>query len=396
MESNKAKYVTKQDQEQGAILLPQVPNLDQAIKLQAPKKRRNFLANYYGILFALISAFCLSMANVLVKRASFFNGTEMALLRYIIQLITMLLIGTCVKTTRLGPKEIRKILLLIGVFNTLTVLFLFFSIKFINPSEASALFQLNMVIIPIFARIYLKEKFIVVNLFSLIMAIVGVFFISQPSFLFKQKSSLVHMNHSDFNFTHNHSNFTLNKGHNKVLGISSGLLSAFLYAMMAVCMKQVASKKVHYTVTTIYQAYVGIPVSFTISLVFYFTGAQQRNMSLVQNVPNIIYQVLFAVGSGVFGVLFQIFLNVALKYEEASKVSMIGSTNLLFTFLFQFLILSINVDLFSTVGALMIFFATLLIIFFQMLAKIPVKSKSKKGANEEHVPFWKKVLLFKA
>ena len=161
-----------------------------------------------------------------------------------------------------------------------------------------------------------------------------------------------------------------------------------------VILKKLANNKVHYSLPILYPAYIGIPTSCLISLVMFLTGAQKKDMQLVEDVPSILYQVSFAVASGLFGVLSQVFMNLSLKFEDTSKVSMVRSTDLLFTFLFQYLILRIHPNLFSTIGAFLILLATLFIIFLQMLEKLSL-NEAAKNAKKDDITAWKNCLFFK-
>ena len=361
------------------------------------KKSKKIIRSLYGISFALLAAFCGGMIPIAVKGANFFSVSDIGFFRYTIQLITMLFIGLSTKTNLIGVKEIRKSLIFIGIFYVSTVLLVWLSVKLIKPSESTSLSSLNMIIIPIIARIYIKEKFHVINLISLVMAIFGVVFISQPSFLFDSNKT-----NSYFNLT-NGSMHSLNdeKGLSRIIGITAAIGSALFSAFANTISKNIADKKVHFSLPCIYQSFFGIPFSLLLSAVLYFTGVQKYDMKLVKGSKNILFQILFAVGSSLFGVLFQIFLNVALKYEKSSRVSIILATSLLFTFIAQYLILNINANLFSTFGVLLIFFSTLSVIFFQMLEKLLLnKKKCNQNGDDnkkrkKNISSWKKCLFFK-
>ena len=58
------------------------------------KSEKRPFANYYGITFALIASLSLSMANVLFKKAHFFSGFDLVLIRYIIQLVIALFLAS--------------------------------------------------------------------------------------------------------------------------------------------------------------------------------------------------------------------------------------------------------------------------------------------------------------
>ena len=357
----------------------------------------NKCKSYIGIFYALLGSLSLSFSNILIRKADFFNATDSALVRCLIQLAIILLIGCCSKTNIKGPKDARKTLVLIGLFSILVIISFIISIKLINPGDSQALFQLNMVFIPIIARFYLKEKFSLFNLLSLIMSMFGVFFIAQPSFLFKENPNLVHASNCSFNSS-NCSDLSLNEGNslNKILGLIAGLLPAFFSSIVAVLLKQMVYLKIHYSVPMIYQTFVGIPVSFSISLILFLTGFQVYNMNLVDGLFKILNQVLFLVFGSIFAVLLNIFYIWALKYEDTSKVAMILTTSVLFTFLFQYLILNIESNLFSAIGALLILIAVLFIILFQILQKILLKDKKTQRINsEDEIPSWKKILFYK-
>ena len=345
---------------------------------------------FYGLFFALLSAISFSMSNIFIKKAKFFSASDIATLRYIIQLLSMLIVCYWTKENPLGPSDMRKTLLIRGIFGTLCYLSFNFSIKFINPSETFALYELNLILIPLIARFYLKEKFSIINSLSLVMSIIGVFLIAQPSFIFKQKTQLDYINNCSF-LKSNVSNLMLNEDINfyRSLGIASGLFSAMFWAFVMVFLKKLAIKKVHYSVTIIYPAYIGIPVSILMSLSMYLTGNQKNDMKLIEDVSSLIYQITFLICSGLFGVLSQILINISLKYEETTKVTMIYSTDLLFTFLFQYVILSISPNLLSTVGAFCIFASTFFILIFKTFETNSLKDES------DNQQLWKKCLFFK-
>ena len=384
-------YKTENDNDQKINFLD-----NSSFKIQKDNTKptgKRFL-NLYGIFFALLNALSSSLMNVFTKKANFFSGTDVATFRYTIQLIAMIIIGCCLKINLLGPKEIRISLLLIGILNTLCVMLIFLSLKLINPSESSALFSVNMAIIPIIARFYLKEKISIINLFALMFSMLGVVFISQPSFLFNVNfNSISPISNSSQLNNSSYSSMNETEKLNRTLGISSGILSALLAAIAAIFMKKIANKKVHYSLPVIYQSYLGIPFSFLSLLVLILTGVQNNDMKLIENPWKTFNQLVFVIFAGLFGSLVQLFFNLALKYEETTKVSMIASTSLLFTFLFQYLILNIESNLWSTIGALLIFSAVFLIILFRILEKRA--SIKKVNQNNQSVLCWKKIIFFK-
>ena len=193
MESKNEKYQINNDKDQTLSLLNDAKQ-GNTIKIPEIKKTRSIFYNYYGIFFALLASLSLSMTQIFTKKANFFSGSDIGAFRFFMQLICMLIIAHFANQALLGPKNMRKILLFRGVLGTIGMLSSFYSLKLLNPSDTTALMHLNIVIIPIIARFYLKEKFRIINLLSLILSILVVFFIAQPSFIFKRKNNFVFQN----------------------------------------------------------------------------------------------------------------------------------------------------------------------------------------------------------
>ena len=391
MESNN---VIKIEKNQNVSLLNDA-SLGNKIHIEELVKKRNIFFNYYGILLALLASLFLSLAIILTKRASFFTASDIGAFRYIVQFVLMIVVAYFNKQNLLGPKDMRKMLLIRGLMGTIGMLTSFYSIKLIDPSDSAALLHLSIVIVPIISRVFLKEKFKIINLFSLIMSIFGVFLIAQPSFLFKQKFDFNFQNNCNLTITNcSHSSANQDISLKKILGISIGLVTPFITAFVVVILKKLANNKVHYSIAVIYPAYVGVPTSLLLSLVMFLTGARKNDMKLIEDVPSILYQVAFALSSGIFGVFSQIFMILSLKYEETSKILIVRSTDLLLIFLFQHLILSVYPNLFSIIGACLILFSTLLILIFQMMEK-NLFNNNKENTENNIIPKWKKCLFFK-
>jgi len=153
----------------------------EATPTATPPKR---LFEYRGICIGLFSALLLSISNILIKKAHLTTGAEQTFVRYFIQASCMVFIILVNKLDFFGPRSLRGILILRGVFGTLGLICLQYSVKLINPSDAVALLHLNSVLVTIFARVYLKEKFSLAHLACLLCAVLGVLFIAQPSFIF--------------------------------------------------------------------------------------------------------------------------------------------------------------------------------------------------------------------
>ncbi len=185
--------------------------------LPIPIKAR--LYEYHGFLIGIFSALLLSLSNILNKKAHITTGAEQTFIRYLIQASFMVIIIKKEKLDFFGPKEFRKILILRGVFGTVGLIALQYSVKLINPSDAVALLHLNSVMVIIFARVYLNEKFTIFHLVCLLTALIGVVFIAQPTFIFDKITNSKN-NITEILETH----LAPPKGHEFIIGIFLGII----------------------------------------------------------------------------------------------------------------------------------------------------------------------------
>lgn len=162
------------------------------------------------------------------------------------------------------------------------------------------------------------------------------------------------------------------------LGFSFALIGALTLAVVPVLIKKLADQNVHYSVTIIFASYFGLPFSMILSLILIITGVEIKQPEMLSNTPTLIMQIIYSILSGLCGILAQILVNISVKTEEPYKVSMIRSADLLFTFLFQYLILNICPNVFSICGGLLIFLAALICFLYKPVEKMARKSSYSK------------------
>jgi len=379
-----------------------------------------------GFIYAILSAFFLAFSNVLIKKSTIFNGSEQAVIRYVFQLVIMIIIGLVTKNNLLGPIESRKILIIRGLCGMTYLLSLHFSVKLIAPSDTVSLLHLNIIIVSILARIFLNEKINLAHIFSVVLSTIGVFLIAQPSFIFshlQQSQQFVNLsistNNSNLSTTNikNNELFLINDDMKKIIGIGLALLSSFAISFQSIILKKLSNNKVHYSISIVYGCYFGLPVSFILSIVLFIINNNSSQLSqqilmyndnsedLFELTSLLIFQCIISITSALSGIISQILMNLALDHEDASRVSMLRSTELFFTFLLQFILLAIYPNMFKVVGACLICIGT----FFILIYKLIDNSVSRKTSyvendtnNEDQqqqpmecIEYLKKFLLYK-
>ncbi|CAF0820808.1 unnamed protein product [Brachionus calyciflorus] len=343
----------------------------------------SYLKNIRGYAYGLLFAFSMCMAHILVKMAPSLDAPNHSAVRYVIQLIVMYIFIKRNNLETLGPKSQQKLLILRGVVGSTAVIFGFFSVRYLDVSDLETLTNSAVVITAVLSRIFLNEKLTICHFFSLILTISGVFFIVRPSFLFgieNDMENFLHLNLTHLNNSHkihnieikDHSNRSLNE---TLIGVSMVLISAVCMSISQVAIRKLCLVKVHFSITSIYPALVGLPSSLLISFLLIETNNSSHNL-LTENLSDMFIEIGYSICAGIFGTMGLIFLNNALQYEDATKIGMVKTFSVFFSFFLQYIFLDITVDILGALGAIFIISAILIILAIKMFDKQLTKSKN--------------------
>ena len=164
-----------------------------------------------------------------------------------------------------------------------------------------------------------------------------------------------------------------------ILGVSFAVSSAFIWSIVIILIRKMNIKGVHYSLSIIYSTYFAIPITFTGSLIHFYVLNTKRDTFYFENTSTLICQIFYAAIAAVSGILQIIFQIV--KYEEAQKVAIIVSTDLVFGFILQYFFLNITSDIYGIIGSLLIIGSTLLITFYKLY--LFNKAKNELPSNFE-------------
>ena len=173
-------------------------------------------------------------------------------------------------------------------------------------------------------------------------------------------------------------------------------------SLSQVILRKLCVKKVHYTITTLCTTFTGIPFSLALSAILIATGYSK----IVQNVQTksheLTQQFILLVITGLIGSMNQIVINLALKNEVVSKVSLVKTSELFFILILQSIFLDVHINTLNMIGVFMIFSSTIFILVFKYFDEkymIDEHEKSKEalsGNNDEHrMDFIKQIVFFK-
>lgn len=359
--------------------------LEPEVKVTPPKKS-SFKKAALGFLLAMVSSMLNVTSSLLLKKTSFFNEFDNSTIRYIIQLSLLFIIAKATDNSTLGKRSDLKLLVARGAISGVGLVSLYTSIKLIDPSDAISLFSCNVIFVAILSRIFLKEKFTVMHLMALVFVVCGVFLITQPSFLVSNDAQMTMLNATSSNVTEElliSQNVTA-----QLLGLNSidnilqwvgyffGVFSGFVYASAAILIKEMSKKKVHFTTINLYAAYFGLPMCIVLSAVAFELDYKPKDLTVVYE-NGFAMEMIITFLSALFGVLSQVFWIMSLKFEDATKIAMYRTTDLLLAFVFQRLFLHIESNVFSILGAIFIAIGMLTVIGFKLIDKNE-KSKLKR------------------
>jgi drug/metabolite transporter (DMT)-like permease len=378
IENNSDYVIRPTDQNNNAESLPVEKEVKEASERQKTKRP------FKGYFYLLVSAFLYALTQILMKMAYTVNGMEHATIRYLIQLIVMIVIIYRKKKQIFGPKNRRKLLISRAIVGVTGLAAFFCSIKFINPSDAAALSHSSLIITSILARIFLKEMLTIYHIIATILTLLGVVLISKPSFLFSKLPMIECSNCSSIaqNETINLALSSNLNGISTAVGVSLAMIGAMTSGIVFIILKKLSNKDIHYSITTFYAAFLGLPICLFGSMVLFLAGLTHRDAQKEADVLK--YHVLLSFTAGALGVISQMLMILSFKYVNVSVISTVKTIDVLIAFLLQYMILNIPVNIVTVAGATAILFG-IFIIFLYALGEKAYKSymknqvKSSKG-----------------
>lgn len=84
------------------------------------------------------------------------------------------------------------------------------------------------------------------------------------------------------------------------IGYLLALITPLFFTCSAMMTKELANRKTHFAIVSIYAAVFGLPISLVLSIISGVTNYEGRDYSRIYD-ASIIYELLYLLGSGVFG-----------------------------------------------------------------------------------------------
>jgi drug/metabolite transporter (DMT)-like permease len=350
-------------------------------RLPEAKQTKSRLIKFYGVFLSLLAALLSSISIILVKKASLLSSSDQNFIRYSTQLI---ITSSVVYWKKIDLSELRNqqwIFLTRAVIGVIGLMASYTALSLIHPSDASSIANSNIVVTAVISRFLFKEKFTPIHVVSLIMTCIGVLLVSQPSFIFKHAPT--HRSNISLasNSTPIQSPIKFQVFENPSLLRTFGLLCSCVHAIaitLIVCLvKKLSDKNVHYLLNVLYTAAFGTPFTFAISLVLILTNNSKFIFNITENFDEFKYHLAYSILAAIFGTVYQMMFSLCLKYEDASKFTIIKTSDLFFIFVMQYFLLNIKSNMFKVIGGVLIFLSGAGILSVKIFDQKPRKEDEK-------------------
>lgn len=315
---------------------------------------------YRGYFYGLFSAFFFCLSQIFLKRAKWLSAADHAAVRYLFTSVTMFIFMKYHEMKLFGPKKQRGLLMIRGLVGCLSLMSVYFALMLINPSDVVSLAHSSLIITAIMSRIFLKEKLTIAHVVSIFLTAIGVLFISKPSFIFDKKQIVDLSNYTNTSQI-GQSSF---ENYKVPIGISMTFMAAIFTSVIFLILKKLSNSKVHWAYSTVCVTWFGLPLSLILSASLVYFGFYHQDLSIEkEELPMDIFYSFVAASTSLLG---QIFLNIAFKYEDATKIAITKTIDMFFSFLLQYLLLDIMVDSSSIFGAIAILIGTFAVLLFRL------------------------------
>ncbi|KAF5286561.1 hypothetical protein FQA39_LY16244 [Lamprigera yunnana] len=296
---------------------------------------------YLGLILATLSSLFFSLCSVIVKWMTDVDPIALAAYRYIGVLLPAIPI-VIYKQERVFPKGKRIMLLLRSFTGTAALMLSFYAFRHMPLADASVIVFSVPVFTTVFARMFLKEPCGKFSVFSVILTLIGVIFITRPPLLFSETVDALG------NSTEKSEIW------GAVAAFSATLFGATAYVLLR------ALKGIHFSVI---MTNFGMFALVQCLLVTWIIGG----LCIPPCGPDryfIIALALFSFGG-------QILLTVALQMEQAGPVAIARSSDIVFAFIWQVWFFNEVPNKFSVGGAILVMTSVILTALRKWVLSLP-------------------------
>ena len=272
-----------------------------------------------GFLYVGLSALFFSLMSLFVKICSL-PSSQIVFIRSIFQTFICLLACKKQDINPFGPKKIRGLLVLRGLFGGLAVGCYFYGVRYGNLGNITAIFFTAPAMSTLLATIFLKDKLKVSTVAAILFCLLGTALVAKPEFLF-------------------HKDISTDTPLAIIVIIVGAFLSSAGYLMISVI-----GEKAHHLTMVFYFGIMSSLISFIPMLVF------------VPQIPSI-KDVFVLIGVIIFAYLGQVTVNAGIQMTS-NIATLMRNLDIVFAFLYSYFLFKEPLSLLSVLGAFLICFGT--------------------------------------
>jgi len=286
--------------------------------------------NWFGILLAFLSGVFFTLSSGIIKYLTDVDPMELLIWRAFIQCLLSVPIALYRRENLLGPKGGKGLQFIQGMVGGTTLVLLYYAFRLLPLGDAATIIFSSPVIVMAMSFFMLGEHCSVYRSFIVFLLIGGVVLITKPPFLFDIDNPEDIGNYNIWGY---------------VAAILATLFTAFNIVVMRKC------KHVHYSVVVFQLSFYSLLLSIGLLVFSGDMGIPKGGMKVW------ILIFLFAA----FGVLGQVLVAVALVHEDAGRVAVTRSLDIVLAYILQVTVFGDIPDWTSFVGAGIVILCVVLI-----------------------------------
>ena len=346
-------------------------------------KLGKFFKEFRVVTLALLYAFFTSLTICLAKMAYTLIESENLIIRYVVQIAVMISIIVHQKHKIKRQRSEVKWIVIRSAFGVGEVIVNFFAIKLLDPGNFTTLSNISMITTAFIARFLLKEKVSSIHFVASVLAFAGIICIVRPPFLFGSEDSISVENNTTpaSQIVFSEPTKPAETTQNTTLGVLLVILAAIFLSFEIISNKKLANMKLHYSLVLFYPSLIGLPCGIILTAVLFATNKAHQNFKDESHLLAI--HITYSFISAISSVVSNIFLNLAIKTGDATKISILRTTSVLFSIFIELLLLGIKIHTLDAIGTILIMTAILGIIIYQYIEKkLNIASDTLKNKNK--------------
>lgn len=316
-----------------------IPNKEPGAKVE--KESGKFLI-FKGLLLAMLSGVFYSSVSVIVKKMKNLHPGQLAVYRFIAILVFSMPSAVGSNQNILGPKKLRPLLVLRGIFGATNLFLNFIAFRYLPLGEAAVIIFSVPVFVTVAARIFLKEPCGFFQSVTVLLTIAGIILTTKIP----------------LKIASNAEPYTKEA----LYGIIAAVTSLFFSTCRFIVIRKV--KSVHHSIIMFNNGWVALIEATILTVV---VGDFQWHDCYLQG--------LYIIGLGTFSYIGQTLLTMSLQCELAGPVStMRAAADIILAFLWQVVLFDNSPDALSISGAGLVGFSVIFVGLKKWAMSLPTES----------------------